>query len=211
VFSTIVGVDLVDRFGSINRDVHAPASLCNPASMDGGNPGAVTQPDHLTGYRLGTPRHAPKFVKVVDQQLVNEFGLLTLDVLRPFRLLVPGTQSLTSPPMPGLSSLDHFDCYHIRVTAIAPVADPATVTDQFGTVTVSVKNPTMLCLPTDVAGGAVGTEAHPDFLMCYKVKPVVGSPRFRKVTPVFVANEFGVRTLDAPKAQELCVPTRMNP
>jgi hypothetical protein len=47
--------------------------------------------------------------------------------------------------------------------------------------------------------------------MCYKVKPVLGTPRFRKVSPVFVTNEFGQRTLDAPAAQELCVPTRVSP
>jgi hypothetical protein len=214
-FVPMPGATLVDRFGTVVRNVMGPASLCNPASINGQDPAAPALPDHFTGYRLKTPRGMPKFVKWIGQTFINDFGAVTVDVLRPFRVLVPSAQSLSDPPSMPTATVDHFNCYRMSVDSgiqsFLPAPGTTTVQDQFGTVTVNVKNPTMLCVPVDINGETPAADTHPDFLMCYKVKPVLGTPRFRKVSPVFVTNEFGQRTLDAPAAQELCVPTRVSP
>jgi len=214
-FAQVSGAGLVDHYATLTSNVRSPASICNPADMNGQDPAAPMQPAHLTGYPLRLVPNTPKFVKQLAQPVVNEFGSTFVDVLRPTRLLVPGAQSLSDPPPMPSAEFDSFDCYQVRLSAnVQSLATPpstALVADQFATVTVNVKAPTMLCIPVNRDDLAPGAETHPDLLMCYKATAVRGTPRFTKVTPVFVTNPLQQGTLEAPLPRELCVPTRFNP
>ena len=214
-FKPVRSVNFVDRFGPLPRNIGAPGRVCNPADMNGQDPTALTQPDHLTGYRLWASKGMPKFVKLTGQQVVNQFGTVSVDVVSPLRLLVPGAQSLSDPPPMPSAGIDSFDCYRVRLTRnainAATLPSSATVQDQFGTTTVNVKAPTMLCVPGDRNGTAPDAIAHPDLLMCYLATRVRGTSQFKKVSPVFVANALQQGTLEAPMPLELCVPTRMAP
>ena len=68
------GVVLVDQFNSPGGafvTVKKPRSVCAPASKNDEDPDAVADPAHLTAYRVGRP--SPKFQKVSNQEIVNQF------------------------------------------------------------------------------------------------------------------------------------------
>ena len=215
-FTPADGVSLVDQFASATMDVSKPVSLCNPADQNGGDPTAPAHPLHLTRYMIKAPKTAARFATIHDQRVVNQFGELFVDILKPVQLLVPSGMSLIGhPPVPVNPALDHFVCYTVRVTRgtakFAPILGMTTITDQLGTLTVDVTKPTMLCAPTDMNNTAPGAEAHTEHLMCYKVRAVRGAPKFTKVTPVFATDHLGVETLDVISRQEICVPSLKNP
>ncbi len=80
--------------------------------------------------------------------------------------------------------------------------------DQFGTLSVDIKKPAMLCAPTNKENEEPGAETHGEYLTCYKAK---ARTPFTRVSPVYVANQFGPETLDAIKVVEVCVLSVLNP
>lgn len=122
----------------------------------------------------------------------------------PTRLLVPSAKRLADPPPSG-PLLDHFTCYAVRRPKGAPhfVAIPGVaVTDQFGTTTVTLRQPTRLCVPTDKNGETPSAPTRLSRLLCSRIsrsRVVVGR--------VFVANELGTSELYPLYRDELCVPS----
>src|SRR5262249_33781037 len=92
-FPQIPNVSVVDQFGSHTETVRFPHRLCAPADKNNGFPDAPTHPEHLIGHLT----HAPG-VRVPNQTVVNQFGTIKVDVVRPDLLLVPTLKSLTAPP-----------------------------------------------------------------------------------------------------------------
>ena len=139
--------------------------------------------------------------------MVNEFGTMLVDVLRPDLLLVPSAKSLTAPP-PALArpAVDHFKCYKVRGGRIR--LPGVEVTDKFGTLTVNVKKPIRLCVAADSGNGILDPSAH---LLCYQVRTASQSPRFEGPGPIFVDNQFGPDTFAVTRPTELCVPSASNP
>ena len=82
--------------------------------------------------------------------------------------------------------------------------------DQFGPSNVILKKLTKLCLATDKLNENPGAEDHNQHLLCYQAKLTPGSPKFVKVSPVYLHNQFGPETLDATRPLELCVPSFLN-
>ena len=205
-FAPLAGVALVDQFGSGTIDVKRPASLCLPTNVAGGEPTAPSHAAHLESYLIKGPNDPPQ----THVKIVNDFGTIFVDAYRADRLLVPTTKSLVAtPPLLPSPVVDHFECYKSKVTKDTPKFDATQVllADQFGTQAVAVKKPSRLCTPVDVNGADPGAPSHPDDLLCYRIK----GPRFTRVTPIFVNNEFLSGRLDAFKPAELCVPSRRNP
>jgi hypothetical protein len=138
--------------------------------------------------------------------VVNEFGTLSLDLRRPSLFLVPAASSrvgLPSPPVPG--GVDHFTCYQIRGARFRLAG--ISVVDEFGNYTADAKRPVRLCVPTDKNGEGVGNAT--DHLLCYEVR---SKPRRAELSaPVFLATQFGTKTLGVPgsgkvtRTTELCV------
>jgi hypothetical protein len=203
---------LVDRFGTHNLLVRKIDNLCNPANVNGQDPSAPTHTEHLVGYKLKNPRGAPRFEKVLNQQIDNVFGTLVVDVVRPTRLFVPSAKSLLSSPAAPVPATDDFTCYRIRKPLGQPKFTPilgVTVGDQFHTRTVNLKKPSALCVATNRDGHEVGAETHPEHLLCYKAAAVSGTPRFTKVTPAYINNDLGPLSLDATRPLEVCIASSM--
>jgi hypothetical protein len=223
-FNLISGVTVVDRFtligsptGYLTFDARKMESHCNPADVNGG--GIVDPTEHEVGYQVRITRNAvpyTPFFKVLNQQVVNdEFGTLTLDILKPARVLLTSAKSLVAPPPPLVAPVtDDFSCYKVRTSRFTPkfVAVPGvTITDQFGSKTMTVKKPALLCAPADVNGGDPGAHTHAGMLLCYKLQRPKTTPKFTTVSPVYINNTFGPLSLDAQKNDLLCVKTQAMP
>lgn len=189
-------VTLEDQFGPSGATVRKAKRLCAPANT-GNNPTAPTDPEHLTAYTIH--QTSPRFVRVRDITVTDQFGVLVVDLVRPDRLLVPTAKSLTGQPaLLTTPTIDHFKCYRVRGRfRLKGVA----VTTQFGPATLDIKRPVHLCAPVDKNGEDVTAPSHAQHLMCYQV-------RARSVAPqaVFTNNQFGPDDFDIFGRRELCVP-----
>ena len=203
-FAGRTGVGLTDALRTATADVRKPRFLCAPTSLNGSTPGAPSHPDHLEDYQIKTQ---PRFAKQTGVAVIDDFGTLTLDLVKPATLQVPTAKSHSAPPSePAAPAVDHFACYQAKITKGTPkfTRRMATVSDQFGTRTVEVTKPRRLCYPVDKNGEEPGAPTHLDHLVCYQVKDRSGT-RFTPVGPLYTANQFGNETLEARKPAELCV------
>lgn len=211
-FIPLAGLHVVDEFGAATLGLSKAARLCNPSSLDGSDPTAPTHTEHLEAYKAKRDGTTPKFTKLLNQRLVDEFGTLHVDIIKPMYFMVPSAKSLVaSPAEPANPVTDHFTCYKLRLTKGSPKFVSivnAVNDDQFGTLTVDVKKPTALCVPTDKENEEPGAENHAEHLTCYKAK---ARSTFTRVSPAYLNNQFGPETLDAIKPAEVCVPSQLNP
>ncbi len=203
----IKGLPVLDRYGATAIDIAGRGKvkrICNPASVNGVNPGAPADPNHLTGYVI--TKRVPRGDSSPGQQVTNQFGTITLTALRPIVLMVPSAKSLIGPPAPlAPAAIDHFQCYAVGSAGKTRV-DDVVVADQFGTMTVDVKRPSRLCVAADKRGEGV---LDPNgALMCYEVRAASGTAPFRGPSgPVYIQNQFGPDTLLVTRPTELCVPS----
>jgi hypothetical protein len=204
----IEGIDLIDQFGSTTVSLDRILRLCTPVDKNGENPGAEAASTHLMAYRS---KPTTPFTPVRKLRVVNQFGTLIVDAVRLSRLLVPTTKSLSSPPPPPSSAsgalIDHFECYSIHRSPGSPRFTPrqASLVDQFGSLTVSVRHPKFLCNPVDKNGESPGAESDPLHLVCYSIKASTQSQLSR--VPILVNNQFGPETIGVDRRAELCVPS----
>ncbi len=214
-FVPIQGVSLDDQFGARTMNVQRPVALCNPVNKNGEDPSAPGHPEHEQAYLLKSPTGAPKFNPVTNLEVVNQFGTIRVDAMRPDRLLLPTAKSLIGPTPPFATwSTDHFQCYKAKITKGTPkfvAISNVSLVDQLGSMMVDVKKPSRLCNPVNKNGEDPTAPTHVGHLMCYQAKPVKGAPKFTKVTPIYVSNQFTSETLEAIKPEELCVPSLKNP
>jgi hypothetical protein len=205
-FDAIEGLSLEDEFGPSIVKVKTPHRLCNPADTNGEDPTAPNDPDHLAGYRI--KQTAPKFQKVRQRVVTTDFGTITMDIVKPDYLLIPSAKSLTSPPGAITPAIDHFKCYKVTRTRFRQ--DGIIVDDQFTTMSVNIKKPMRLCLAVDKEGEGI---INPDSqLLCYKIRPTPGTPKFKGLTGnVFVDNQLGPDVFRVFRPTELCVPATLHP
>jgi hypothetical protein len=202
---------LVDAFGARNAIVFAERRLCTPTDKNGEDPSAPGHPDHLSGYQLR--KVEPHFARVHGVTVTNQLGTLIVDLVKPDLLLAPTATSLTAPPGPPTTSLDHFVCYKVRRSSGAARFEQVrnlVVEDQFGTLVVDIKTPRKVCLPADVDGTTPGAAGHAGALFCYKAKTSRGTPPFARVSPLFIHDQLGPHTVDARKLDEICLPSAMS-
>ncbi len=197
-------VTLVDRFGTTDVRIQEPRRVCNPANVAGIDPTAPDHDAHLLGYRIR--RNGPLVDLPRRQQITNQFGTITVDLVRPELLLVPSAKSLTGTPPPlDPVTIDHFQCY--RVTRARTRVKDIPVVDQLGSLKVDVKRPRRLCVPVDKNGETPGAAQHAGVLACYDSRVASASQPFIGPHHLFVANQFGEVTLDRLRPAELCVPS----
>jgi uncharacterized repeat protein (TIGR01451 family) len=197
------GVELEDQFDPPSQPstvtVRRAKRLCAPASKNGEDPTAPTDLSHLTAYTIH--QTAPRFTRHTDVSVVPDnpiFPPLTVDLIRPDRLLVPAAKAVgTQVPPPLAAPIDHYKCYRVRGARTR--VPGVTLQTQFGAVTVDVKRPLHLCTPVDKNGeGVVDAIRH---LMCYQVRGVPQTP-----LTVSTNNQFEDVTFDIFGLRELCVP-----
>jgi hypothetical protein len=214
-FVTIPSLPVEDAFGALPVDVKKNASVCNPTDKNGENPGAPAHEDHLESYEIKGSTGSPAFVKRTGLVVTDQFGTLTLDASKRERLLVPTALSAVAPPAaPVPPDPDHFECYKAKVTKDTAKFTPIPslpIEDGFGPLTVEVKGPSRLCLPTNKDGEDPTAPSHPALLLCYKVKTSRGLPKFIAQPGLYIANQFGPSRVDALSIEELCVPATLAP
>ena len=203
-------VSLTDGFDAATVDHTAikPAALCAPADKNG--EGVIDVDTHLLSYQVkvakGQPKHARATVMVM-----NQFGLSTLDTIKPDRLLVPAGKDLLAPvaePDSTAHDVDHYKCYKAKTSKGTPKfagVSALPVVDQLESVNYDVSKPTRLCRPVDKNGEGIknGLGA----LTCYKVKPSKGQPKHTKRSQVYTNDQLGPGIFDTVKQDELCVPS----
>src|SRR5262245_20920716 len=153
-------VTVKDRFGTLAETLRFPHALCNPTNKN--NEGIIDPTDHLVGYQTKTP----KFIKQTGKPFVDQFGALTLDLIRPQFLLVPSGKDGVAQQPP----LDHFQCYKVKPSKGAPkfVAKTATIQNQFESTTVTLKKPYKVCVPAQKNNEPPPSQS--TSLVCYKTK-----------------------------------------
>jgi hypothetical protein len=200
-----------DQFGEWRFSVNKPAELCAPANVEGSDASAPSHAEHLESYQIKRVPGTGKFPKTLHQTVIDAFGNMTVDLLKPERLYVPTAKSLVTPPT-ALSSpvTDFFTCYKMRTSPGTPKFLPrlaSVVSDQFGSLSVNILKPKRLCVATNVSNSEPGADTHAEHLVCYQGKLQSNFTPLRAYT----ANEFGNETLDVKKAIEVCVPAQVNP
>jgi hypothetical protein len=204
-FVTVPAVPLTDRLEVRAGDVAKPKVLCAPGGVNGGD--AVDTATHYVGHRLNRSTGQAVHVKQSGIAVADRFGSLSLDTVKPDRVLVASGKTLDAPataPTPR----DHLKCYKVKVTPDTPglaAGTQLTVADQFQSRTYDVQRPTRLCLAAGAAGAGIQSpRAH---LMCYRARPASGQPPHAKVTGhVHTATVYGAGRLDTIRESELCVP-----
>lgn len=210
-FTAIPYLSTSDRFGEWFFSVTKPAELCAPANVEGSDPTAPSHAEHLETYQIKRVPGTGKFPKTLNQVVADQFGQMTIDLLKPERLLLPTAKSLSNIPSPLSSPVtDHFTCYKVRITPGTPKFVPriaSVVQDQFGPLSVNIIKPKKLCVPTNKANEEPGAELHGEHLLCYQAKL---QSTFIPVR-AYTANQFGTETLDVKKAVEVCIAAQLNP
>ena len=103
-------VALTDQFATTSASVVRPRRFCNPSDKNGSG---ITDPTaHLMCYQIREPRFTRR-----DVVVRNQFGDLSLRVLKPESLCVPAAKD----NVPVVSALDHFKCYKVRGVGFQPL------------------------------------------------------------------------------------------
>jgi hypothetical protein len=206
--ANLPGVSLVDQYGASLATVKQAKRICLPADKNDEDPLAVGAPETFTGFTI--KQTSPRFPRQRGVTVTNQFGSVTLDMVKPDRLFVPTSKSLAGlPPPPMFPALDHFKCYK---TALAKTrVSGIKIEDQFGTVTVDVKKPLHLCVPVDKNGEGIPSPGLAQ--MCYLVRTTSGTPRPLKQLPIalYTTHQFGSDVLEVFGPRELCVPSTLVP
>ena len=198
----IFGISLDDRFGPGVVDLKKLKRICAPSDKNGEDPTAASDPDHLGVYTI--KQTSPRFQPIKGVVVENQFGVQTMNVVKPDRLLVPTAKSLTGPvPLPGSFGVDHFKCYKVAYVKLRAVG--IHTEDQFGAQSIDIKKPTHLCVPADKSG-----EGIPDLtqnLLCYK--PVVSPGTLPAPRPpiIYTHDQFGPDSYPFYGLRDFCVPS----
>lgn len=142
---------------------------------------------------------APRFTRVRDFSVTNQFGTILLDLVRPDALFVPSAKSHTGPIASYTPAIDHFKCYKARGRFRS---GDLKIDDQFGTIVAAIKRPVRYCAPVDKNGeGIMDPSTH---LLCYQVRSPAGAPTH---DTLYSLNQFGQDTFNVFGPREICVPS----
>ncbi|MEO6025482.1 MAG: DUF4215 domain-containing protein [Candidatus Binatia bacterium] len=193
-----------DDLGNSTITVRQAKRLCAPVNKNNEDPTAPLHPGHETFYTI--KQTSPRFAQVKNLTITDQFGTIQVDLVRPERLLVPTSKSLTAPPPPPLATpLDHFKCYRVRGARVrVPNVSVQTQFNPGGPITVAIKRPRDLCLPVDKNGEGIFNSTIG--LMCYQVRTSPQSP-----PRVFTTDQFESADYPLFGIRDLCVPLLAGP
>ncbi len=190
-------VTLDDAVGDGTVTIKRAKRLCAPVDKNGEDPLAPLEAEHFTYYTI---KQTTRFTKVKQVTVDNQFGVQTMSLAKPDRMLVPTAKSLTGPADPLTRPIDHYKCY--KVGGVKKKVSGLSVTDQFGTIVVDVKKPLHLCLPA-IKNDEAALVDPSTALMCYKVNGLRQDVR----PEVQTFNQFGPDKYDFFGPRDLCVPS----
>lgn len=201
-------VTLVDAFtDEVKYNVKKLKILYNPVDVDIIE--VESEESHLVGYDIKKSKGEPKFKKIKNIVVNNQFGELTVDIKKVKMLLVPSSKDHDSTPDPLEDIIiNSFKCYNAKESKGTDkfVKTNVFLDDQFTDepITMKVKKLKMLCSSTSIDGEEILDDEN--YLMCYEVKKTKDTPKFTKQN-VFTTNQFGSDELDVKKPSRLCVPS----
>ena len=73
-------VETTDSFGEWRFSVAKPTDLCNPSNVEGNDASAPAHTEHLESYQIKRVPGTGKFPKTLNQEVVDQFGTLTIDL-----------------------------------------------------------------------------------------------------------------------------------
>jgi pimeloyl-ACP methyl ester carboxylesterase len=205
-------VSLKDGFDTGAAVIHRvlkPLALCAPADKEG--EGIVDPTTHLVSYKIKHGKGQPKHERRTGLQVMNQFGLFTVDTIKEDRLLVPAAKDLNvAVPAPDNSSnnVDHYKCYKVKVSKSGPKfqnIDGVSIADQFESSLYDLTKPKHLCRPVDKNGE--GMKNPLGQLLCYKPKLESGQPKHTRRLEVHTNDQLGPNVFDTVKQREFCVPS----
>lgn len=139
---TLPDFAVTDAFGTLTLDVQKALQLCLPAEKNGVASGLGNDPVHCWKARVarGTAKFTARSVALTDQ-----FGGTTAEVRKPAALCLATSVDGTPAPDPAGALV----CYALGAPKTA--ARPVTTRDAFGSLAVTARRPTLLCLPATAA------------------------------------------------------------
>ena len=188
-----------DQFGTVSLPLIFPHRLCAP--VDKNQEGINDPTEHLTGYKTRAV-----FSKRLNHTVVNQFGTLQVDIIRPDMFMVPTAKNGVPIALP---TGDHFTCYKVKRSRGTPkfVKQTVTVQDQFQSASELVIKPVRLCCPANKNGEDPTAPSHLGHILCYKAK---SQTKFGTLV-VQIDNQFGPDQVTVIHRRELCVPTLKDP
>ncbi len=148
----VVNQRIVNQFGEIRVDLKKPVALQVPTAKDpdGPPPAEPSSPavDHFTCYKVKVTSGTPKFVRQSGVTLQDQFGSMTVDVIKPRRLCLPTNKNAEEPG--AENHPDHLMCYRIRQTSLPKfVKVPGIFTNnQFSPGRLDARKPAEVCVPS---------------------------------------------------------------
>jgi len=158
--------------------------------------------DHFQCYRARTSGFGRRSVTLNDV-----FGTRSVTVRSPYDLCAPADKNAEDPAAPV--SLDFLTSYRLSSSGPQSISG-VTATNQFGTVSLSVRSPRLLMVPTAVSETTPPASPDGAFLnhfTCYDVRANGPTPDAGTVT---VQTAFETVQIQPRKPKKLCVPTSKN-
>ncbi len=179
-------IRLVDQFETALYGVGKPTSLCNPANVNGDDPTAPAEADHLGPYQIGLA------AKVCAAGSPSNAG-----------------KSCKKEPDCGGAAGTAFcqkSTPHVQRTGV-------TIDNRFGTLSVDTVKASRVLVPT--AKSLLGPIAAPtpgiDHFTCYDVRVTPGTPKFPKGIQTVAVDQFNQPKLfDVVRPTRLCAPANKN-
>ncbi len=170
--------------------------------------------EHYLSYKAKQPKGDDKFVKfTVELSDTFETGPTTYTVEKPDRLYNPVQKTHDGVTTDITDEISHYVGYKIKElkgTEKFEDIKGVSVTDQFGELTIDIKKPKLLLVPS-LKDHDVTPEMTSPFTVnhfkCYDVKETEHSPKFEKRT-VDLLDQFAVEpfTMEVKKLKMLCIP-----
>jgi hypothetical protein len=166
--------------------------------------------EHFFSYKTKDPKDSDKFEKFSVELSDALEGPMIFTVEKPERLFNPVDKNEEGL----IDVLSHYVGYKIKEPKGEPKFEKiegVTVSNQFGDITVDIKKPKLLMVPTAKDHFTFPDELNPvtvDHLKCYDVKESKDTPKFEKrnVT-VFDPNFDTTKQFEIKKPKLLCIPT----
>ena len=198
--ASVCGNDVVDAPEQCDGtdDAMCPG-LCHPP----GHPNECGCPAHYQCYESA---RQPRYAGLTGLMLADQFGDADTTLRRRKRFCNPADKNDEDPT--AIADPEHLTGYTLRHAGKFERVDDVRVINQFGDITVQVRRPELLLVPSAKDLGApipplVGSAV--DHFQCYRVKRAR-----QRVSGVKVVDQFGEMTVDVKKPTWLCAPVDKN-
>jgi len=218
---TCTATDLADNTSegtfTVTVDATPPTTCTLPEVLINGEcvdptPTDPTSLEHYLGYKVKEPKDADKFEKFTVT-LSDQFETATYTVEKPDRLFTPVEKNGEEI----IDFISHYVGYKIKI----PKGDDkfekiegVSVTDQFGQLTIDIKKPKLLLVPSAKNHTDIPDTLNPvtvNHFKCYDVKESKDTSKFEKLIVTVNDPNFEItQDFEVKKPKMLCIPVDKN-